>query len=51
MTLNELYEKKDRAEIIKTLVSVLFLANDNKIRVYQKRFPYGKIYIKDIRYS
>lgn len=49
--LNELYEKRDREEIIKTLVSVLFLANDNKIRVYQKRFPYGKIYIKDIRYS
>ena len=51
MSLFELCENDERGEIIKTLMSVLFLANDNKIRVYQKRFPYGKIFIKSMGYS
>lgn len=51
ISLLELCEKKGREELIKTLMSILFLAYDNKIRVYQKRFPYGKIYIKNIGYS
>ena len=51
MTLSELCRKKDREEIIKTLMSILFLAYDNKITVHQQRFPYGKIYIKNIGYS
>ena len=51
ISLLELCEKRGREEIIKTLMSILFLAYDNKIRVYQKRFPYGKIYIKNIGYS
>jgi len=51
MSLLELCENKKREEVIKTLMSILFLAYDNKIRVYQRRFPYGKIYIKNIGYS
>ncbi len=51
MTLNELCEKEGKEEMIKVLMSVLFLAYDNKILVYQKRFPYGKIFIKNIGYS
>ena len=51
MSLFELCENRGREEIIKTLMSVLFLAHDNKIRVYQKQFPYGKIYIKNTGYS
>ena len=51
MSLFELCKNGEREEIIKTIMSVLFLAQDNKIRVYQKRFPYGKIYIKSIGYS
>ena len=47
MSLFELCETRGREEIIKTFMSVLFLAYDNKIRVYQKQFPYGKIYIKN----
>lgn len=47
MTLLELCGKKDREEIIKTLMSILFLAYDNKIIVYQQRFPYGNIFIKN----
>jgi segregation and condensation protein A len=45
--LSDLHSNKSREEMIKILMSVLFLAYDNKITIYQKRFPYGKIYIKN----
>ncbi len=52
MTLQELCgKKKDKEELIKNLVSILFLAYDNKITVYQQKFPYGKIFIKNIGYT
>jgi segregation and condensation protein A len=51
MTFNEICEKDNREEIIKVLISILFLAYENKILVYQKEFPYGKIFIKNIGYS
>ena len=47
MTLNEICEKNNREEIIKVLISILFLAYENKILVYQREFPYGKIFIKN----
>lgn len=49
--LGEICEKNDREELIKVLISVLFLAMDNKIIVFQKKFPFGKIYIKNTGYS
>ena len=51
MGLYELCEKKGKEEMIKVLMSVLFLAYDNKVLVYQKKFPYGKIFIKNVGYS
>ncbi|RLE41993.1 hypothetical protein DRJ16_05425 [Candidatus Woesearchaeota archaeon] len=51
MALKDLCGKKGKEEMIKVLMSVLFLAYDNKILVYQKRFPYGKIFIKNMGYS
>jgi len=51
MSLPTLCKNQEREEMIKTLMSILFLAYDQKIRVYQKRFPYGKIFIKNIGYS
>jgi segregation and condensation protein A len=51
MSMMDLCENKGREELIKILMSVLFLAMDNKVLIYQKKFPYGKIYIKNIRYS
>ena len=51
MTLVDLCEKKGKEEIIKVLMSILFLAYDNKVIVYQKKFPYGKIFIKNMKYS
>lgn len=51
MTLNDICRAENREEMIKALMSVLFLAYDNKVLVYQKRFPYGKIFIKNMGYS
>jgi len=51
MTLKELCNKKGKEEMIRVMMSVLFLAYDNKILVYQKHFPYGKIFIKNVGYS
>jgi len=51
MILPEICEKQGREEIIKVLMSILFLAYDNKINVYQKSFPYGKIFIENNGYS
>ena len=51
ISLLDLCEEREREEFIKTLISILFLAYDNKIRLYQKKFPYGKIYIKNIGYT
>lgn len=48
ITLNELCINNEREELIKTLVSILFLAYDNKISVRQEKFPFGKIFIKNV---
>jgi segregation and condensation protein A len=48
ISITDLCEGKGREELIKVLMSVLFLAYDNKVLVYQKKFPFGKIYIKNI---
>ncbi|UCF13340.1 MAG: segregation/condensation protein A [Thermoplasmatales archaeon] len=51
MSLSSICEKTDPEELIKTFLSVLFLAYDKKIRIYQRKFPYGEIYIKTIGYT
>ena len=51
MSLMDICEKKGKEELIKVIMSVLFLAYDNKVMVYQKKFPYGKIFIKSMGYS
>jgi hypothetical protein len=48
VSLINICENNGREELIKILMSVLFLAMDNKVLVYQKKFPYGKIYIKNM---
>ena len=47
----DICEKKGREELIKVLMSVLFLAMDEKVMLYQKKFPFGKIYIKNMKFS
>lgn len=51
LSIIDLCDSKNREDFIKTLISVLFLAYDNKIRVYQRKFPYGKILIENIGYT
>jgi segregation and condensation protein A len=51
IAITDLCEDNTREELIKTIISVLFLAYDNKIKVYQKQFPYGKIFIKTLPYT
>jgi chromatin segregation and condensation protein Rec8/ScpA/Scc1 (kleisin family) len=49
--MKELYTSDSQDERIKTFLSVLFLAYNNKIQLYQKQFPFGEIYIKNIGYT
>ena len=51
LTLDDICPTKDTEERIRTFISVLFLAYDNKIDVYQKKFPHGKIFIKNKGYT
>jgi len=51
ISLSDICEEQNREETIKVLMSILFLAYDNKINVYQKHFPYGNIFIRNIGYS
>jgi len=51
ISLTDLCEINGREELIKIIISVLFLAMENKILLYQTKFPYGKIYIKNMGYS
>ena len=50
MSLMDICKREDKEELIKVLVSILFLNYDNKVAVYQKKFPFGKIFIKNLRY-
>ncbi|MBU4189533.1 MAG: segregation/condensation protein A [Candidatus Thermoplasmatota archaeon] len=35
-----------KEDFVMTVLSVLFLANSKRLRVWQKRFPYGEIYVQ-----
>ena len=48
---NDLLENMERDEIIRIFMSILFLSNNNKINIFQKKFPYGKIYIKNVGFN
>ena len=51
MSLTQLYTSTDADERIKTFLSVLFLAYDKKITIFQKHFPFGQIFIKTLGYT
>ncbi|MBU3901820.1 MAG: segregation/condensation protein A [Candidatus Thermoplasmatota archaeon] len=36
----------EKEDFVMTVLSVLFLANSKKIKVWQRRFPYGEIYVQ-----
>ena len=39
---------EDRNDRITTLLALLHLAQDRKVRVYQRKFPFGRIYVKNV---
>ncbi|MBN2600134.1 MAG: segregation/condensation protein A [Candidatus Thermoplasmatota archaeon] len=51
MNFTELCDMDSAEERIKTFISILFLAYENKIIVHQQKFPYGEIFIKTIGYT
>ena len=48
MNLSSICKKDDYEEHLKAFLSVLFLAYDKKIKIFQHRFPFGEIYIKTL---
>jgi segregation and condensation protein A len=48
LALSDLCDINNREDLIKTLISVLFLSYEQKIVLYQRKFPYGKIFIKTV---
>jgi len=48
LALSDLCPTTTREDLIKTFMSVLFLAHEGKVHVFQKQFPFGKIFIKTI---
>jgi segregation and condensation protein A len=48
LSLSDLCDITNRDDLMKTFVSILFLAYENKILVFQNKFPYGKIFIKTL---
>ena len=51
MSLKSICELDDSEDRIKTFLSLLFLAYDKKIKIVQRNFPFGEIYIKTIGYT
>jgi segregation and condensation protein A len=44
--LSNICQPGDRVDRLSTLVSILFLAKDSRIKIWQVNFPFGEIYIK-----
>ena len=40
-------QERTKDDMVRTLVSILFLARENKIRIWQENFPYGMIYVQN----
>jgi segregation and condensation protein A len=40
-------QERSKDDMVRTLVSILFLARENKIRIWQENFPYGMIYVQN----
>ncbi len=50
MPLSEICDEKNREEVVMTISSLLFLARENRIMIWQENFPYGTIYIKNVHH-
>lgn len=48
MPITEICNIKNKEEVVMTISSLLFLAREGKITIWQDNFPYGMIYIKKV---
>ena len=48
LALSDLCDVSNKEDLIRTFVSILFLAYEQKVKVFQRQFPYGKIFIKTL---
>ncbi|MEA2055029.1 MAG: segregation/condensation protein A [Candidatus Thermoplasmatota archaeon] len=51
ISIGEICNKNSKEELVMTISSLLFLAKERKIVIWQKDFPYGTIYIKNIHHE
>jgi segregation and condensation protein A len=46
--IRKIYEAEDIEDRITAMVSSLYLAHDQRIKLWQRNFPFGEIYIKNL---
>jgi len=46
--LSQICDFHNRKDVISTLISTVHLAHEKKINMWQKKFPYGEIYVKNL---
>lgn len=51
IAIGELCDEKDKEDVVMTLSSLLFLAREDRIQLWQENFPYGTIYIKNAHHE
>jgi segregation and condensation protein A len=51
IAIGELCDTSDKQDLVMTMSSLLFLARENRIQLWQENFPYGTIYIKNAHYE
>jgi len=50
MPITEICDVRNKEELVMTISSLLFLAREDKITMWQEDFPYGMIYIKKVHH-
>lgn len=51
IAIGELCDENDKEDLVMTMSSLLFLARENRIQLWQENFPYGTIYIKNVHHE
>lgn len=51
IAIGELCDTNDKEDLVMTMSSLLFLAREDRIQLWQENFPYGTIYIKNVHHE
>ncbi len=51
IAIDELCDTDDKEDLVMTMSSLLFLARENRIQLWQEDFPYGTIYLKNVHHE